>query len=781
MLSRARYAVRQGAALANRTSGGQRRWNFTVPAIIQPAAKEFGEVKVYLDGDTFAWLVMDRPGKSTNTLNNTFLRSVESATAYLEEQFKLNRFRVVILTSAKSTFCVGADVFEVYPITDVSKAKEVVWEGRRVLQRLRSIPVPFVAAINGTALGGGLEIALACDYRICANSDEKVKLGLPEIQLGVLPGLGGTVRLPKLAGLDGALGNILAGKQLVPSRARRAGIVDALAEVADRYPGENRFFHEVRAFAGRQIDRKAKKKPLSWQKWFLTTPIGRYVAATQALKGLDKATKGKYPAPYKAFESIMFATSAAGKNTEKAMDVETDGFAQLCVSPVAKSLMSLFFLTDECKKLEGKPGFKPEDAKKVTTVGVIGAGVMGSGIAQHSAAKKLNVYMRDVSEDAVAKGLAFVKKEFETDKKKKKQSQQQFEENVNRVTAGTDAKGLKEAQVIIEAAVERMDIKKKMVQELEAAGVLDGTQVFATNTSSLSVTELATASKYPQMVVGMHFFNPVAKMPLVEVIRGKDTSPAAVATVYQLAVQMGKFPIVVGDGPGFLVNRVLGLFGAEAGRILDEGADLAKVDKLLIDFGLPMGAYRLLDEVGLDVAAHVGPILTKGLGERFQAKAQIDEMVRKGWLGKKTKKGFYTYDDKEKQQGVNAEITTVFPATKADYDYADVLDRCVLLMVNEATVILEEGLVDSAGAVDTGMVFGTGFAPFRGGLLSYADHRGVGNIVQRLEELKGKYGNRFQPSATLSKMATDKIRFFPQRPNVPWVEPTRPNVKYSLW
>jgi len=351
------------------------------------------------------------------------------------------------------------------------------------------------------------------------------------------------------------------------------------------------------------------------------------------------------------------------------------------------------------------------------------------------------------------------------------------------VTGSTSDDVFKDCDVIIEAAVERMDIKKKLLQDLEAKGVLDGKRIFATNTSSLSLTELQSVSKYPENIVGMHFFNPVKMMPLVEVIKGKQTSQKVAASIFQLALKTGKKPIVVNDAPGFLVNRILGAYMAEAGRLaIEDRACPMRIDQTITGFGMPMGPFRLLDEVGLDVACHVGPVLENGLkSKRFHVDARMEKLVADGYLGKKNGKGFYRYDEKGKEQGMDVSLTEKYICSSPDkaFSTTDILDRCVLMMVNEAALILEEGVAYSPEDVDIGMVFGTGFPPFRGGLLQYADHRGIGSIVTRLKQLRDKVKDeRFTPAKSLEAMATaaeeKKQRFFPNRPFVPYAERTSP-------
>jgi 3-hydroxyacyl-CoA dehydrogenase len=410
----------------------------------------------------------------------------------------------------------------------------------------------------------------------------------------------------------------------------------------------------------------------------------------------------------------------------------------------------------------------------VKNVGVIGAGVMGSGIAQLFVNKKYNVALKDVDQARVDAGVQFIQGEFDKVIKRKRATAEDVKKKMSLLRPGTDDSVFNETDVIIEAAVEIMDIKKKIVQGLEDKKVLDGKKSFATNTSSLSVTDLQSVSKFPDKVVGMHFFNPVAKMPLVEVIVGDKTSKETAAAIYNLALKTGKKPIIVKDAPGFVVNRVLGVYMAEAGRLVEDGADPIKVEQAILNFGLPMGPFGLLDMVGLDVACHVGPVLEKGLkSKRFSTHPKIREMMEQGYLGKKVRKGFYRYDEKGKELGIDATVVAKYLTTSPDSTFpaADIVDRCILLMVNEAAMILGEGVAATPEDVDTGMVWGTGFAPFRGGLLQYADHRGIQAIVDRLTQLQNKHkDDRFAPAPLLKEMAAKKTRFFPNRPFVPYVE-----------
>eukprot|EP00992_Anisonema_acinus_P008173 TRINITY_DN4249_c0_g1_i1.p1 TRINITY_DN4249_c0_g1~~TRINITY_DN4249_c0_g1_i1.p1 ORF type:complete len:772 (-),score=226.59 TRINITY_DN4249_c0_g1_i1:118-2433(-) len=753
--------------------------SITIPSKVLEQ-KDFGVFKVFVDQSKIAWLVMDRPGKSENAIGSDFQGSVDQATAYIRGQHSKGAVKAAVLTSAKKRFCVGADVTEFYMLTEKDRPEltKRLENGRNSMKQLTSLPCPTIAAINGDALGGGLEIALACDYRVAAEG--KYNLGLPEVMLGVIPGLGGTVRLPKLIGLQAGLQHVLQAKNVKPEKAKKLKLVNEVVGAGDRYEGENRFMNGVRGYVFKVMEKpKPKSKKPNWMDWALgSTPVGRKVVTDQTVKQLNKATRGKYPAPYKAFESIMNAVLE--KKEDKALAFESACFEEMCVSAQSKSMMSLFFLQERCKKMESQAAhFDASDAVPCKKFAVLGAGVMGSGIAHWASKNKIECYLKDISDSAVDAGMKFVKSEFDAALKKKKMDAQSHKAALARVTAGTSNEGLKDCKVIIEAAVEVMDIKKKMVTELENEGYFNKDTIFATNTSALSIDELAEHSKFPENVVGMHFFNPVGRMPLLEVVKGKKTSRAAAATVYKLALDMGKFPIVVQDGPGFLVNRVLGIYMSEAGRMLNEGADPAKVDKAILDFGMPMGPYRLLDEVGIDVAAHVGPTLRDGLGDRFAANERMEELIKAGYLGKKTNKGFYKYNEKGKETEIDMDMLKSRGIVNPSDSFADVdvVDRCILCMINEASLILTEKIAETPEDVDLGMVFGTGFAPFRGGLCSYADNRGIGNIVEALKTLASKYGPRFEPSPMLVEMAKKGQLFFPDRPLVPLKEGKAPTPK----
>jgi len=673
----------------------------------------------------------------------------------------------VVVLSEKESWMVGADIFGLYGITDGKLATQISREGQKVLQRLSELKIPTVAAINGTALGGGLELSMACKYRWCAN-DSSVQLGLPEIQLGVLPGAGGCVRLPRLIGLEEAMKLILAGGSMRPEKAHKLGLVDELIDSKDRFPDDHRFFKNVRNKVVKMVDGgsfpKSHEHSGGWLEEFWA---GRYLMKRTAKQNLDKMTRGNYPAPYAALDVLLYGYKSS---VPDALKYEAQRFGQLAETQVSKNLMSIFFLRENAKKMSTyikNPNVKPMEVKRIS---VIGAGVMGSGIAQLFANKRTPVYLKDIKQEFVDKGLKQIRDAFEKQVTKKRSTPQSAEQKIGMVVGGIEYVPLGDCDVIIEAAVENMNLKKRILQDCEKN--TPESTIFSTNTSTLSITELATVSKRPDKVVGMHFFNPATVLPLVEIIRGAKTSDETVATIYQLSLKLGKIPIVVNDGPGFLVNRILGIYLLEAMRMIQEKYNIEHIDTALKDFGMPMGAIRLIDEVGLDVASHSGDTL-EVLGERFKkddkGKENMKKMLESGSLGHKTGKGFFMYDKDGKMQGLNPRLKKL-----AGYDHSraknikakTVVNRCVLPMINEAAYILDEKIAKDAGTVDTGMVFGTGFAPFRGGLLAYADSLGVDQVVTRLQKLEKKYGNRFKPAPLLLRMAKNGEKFFPQRVNV---------------
>lgn len=654
---------------------------------------------------------------------------------------------VVILSRKPTIFIAGADISEIERMQRGEADVAALMKLQAVFTYLERLPKPTIAAIHGACMGGGTELALACDYRMVTDAPE-TRIALPEVQLGVLPGWGGTQRLPRLLGLEKSLGMILTGAPVDGKKAKKIGL-------ADKVSSKEWLEEKALAWAAElgKADGKRDKSAAIKERMLEMVPGGKWMIFDQARKQLMSKTKGLYPAPLRALEVVR---KTYGGNLEAGLRIEAEAFGDLVRTPESESLIHVYYLTERVKKDKGAQA----TAAEIHKAAVLGAGVMGGGVAQLFAAKGIRVRMKDVTWDAIAKGYKAAKRIFAKQVERRKLKPNEFDNAMARIEGTTSYQGFKSIDLVVEAVVENLDVKKKVFQELEAS--VNDRCVLATNTSSLSVTEIASATKNPKRVVGMHFFNPVDKMPLVEVIRGRDTSDEAVATTFQLAKRLGKTPIVVKDGPGFVVNRILGPYLNEAMYLLSEGAPIGTIDHTMEQFGMPMGPCTLLDEIGLDVAAKVCKILHAAFGERMKPPAVIEKLGKDGRLGKKSNKGLYLYNESGKRQGpdssfvqslVESDISKSIPSET-------IQKRLTYVMINEAARCVEEGLVRDVADVDIGMIFGTGFAPFRGGLLKYADRVGPEAVVSELEVLSRTFGARFQPASFLQQLAVSNKKFY---------------------
>jgi 3-hydroxyacyl-CoA dehydrogenase / enoyl-CoA hydratase / 3-hydroxybutyryl-CoA epimerase len=600
--------------------------------------------------------------------------------------------------------------------------------------------------VDGTCLGGGTELILACDARIASDRPE-TKIGLPEIRLGIIPGFGGTTRLPRIIGLSDALGMILTGKAVSARKAQRTGLVSERIHPAVLYDRARALALELAG--GAPVPRRRRsllKRALD------RTPIGRRLVLRQARKQVLRETKGHYPAPLAALAVLR---RSAKLPLDAALAIEAEAVGRLVASDVSKNLIHVFHLLESAKKA-GPPGVA---ARATDRVAVLGAGVMGGGIAQLLAYRDIDVRLKDINADALGLGLSHARRMFERLVSRGRLEKRDAERHMDAIAPTLDYSGFGTVDVVIEAVVERLDVKQQVLREAES-NVRPGC-VLATNTSSLSVTEMQSSLQRPGDLVGMHFFNPVHRMPLVEVIRGAHSSDEAVATVVALARRLEKTPVIMRDGPGFLVNRLLAPYLNEAGWLLSEGASIEGVDRVLRRFGMPMGPLRLLDEVGLDVAGHAGAVMHGAFGERLTPPAAITGLAGTGLLGRKGSRGFYVYEQ-DRERGENSAIYAMLglPDRRKPVDEEDVLDRTLLAMVNEAARALADGIVDDAGAVDLAMITGTGFPPFRGGLLRWADTLGMQAVLQRLERLEARHGARFEPAALVRERAAAGRGFY---------------------
>lgn len=707
-------------------------------ATTREAVESAAALTLEIDGDGVAWLVFDRPESKVNILSSDVMRRLDGLLAEVEENARIGRVKALVVKSGKpGSFIAGANVEEIAGITDPAEAEEGSRLGQEVFRRIERLPIPSIAAIDGICLGGGAELALACTYRIASDRPE-TKIGFPEVRLGIIPGWGGTTRLPRLVGLRTAIEMIVTGKTITAKRALRIGFVDEVvpAPILDE---------RTRRFAWERIDRGPRRpearRSLGARLLEDTAP-GRRLLLWQARKQVLRETKGHYPAPLAALD-VLARTLSLPLDEAFALEARTVG--RLVVSEVSKNLIHVFFLMEGAKK--AAPAVEP---RPVERVGVLGAGVMGGGIAQLLAYRGVPVRLKDIKPEAISLGLRHARQIFDRSVRRGRMTRKEVEQAMTRISPTLDYSGFGATDVVIEAVVERMDVKKQVLAEVEEH--LPPTAVLASNTSALSITEMANGLRRPENVCGMHFFNPVHRMPLVEIVRGAATSDETLATIFALARRLDKTPVIVNDGPGFLVNRLLAPYLNEAGWLLSEGARIEEVDRALLDFGMPMGPFRLLDEVGLDVSRHVAGILYEAFGDRMRPAPALVKLSETARLGKKGGRGFYRFEG-EREKGVDesiyAELGDAVPAERRTIGKDVIQERCILVMINEAARALEDGIVSEPGAVDLAMITGTGFPPFRGGLLRHADALGLPKVVEKLEAYERELGVRFQPAPLL--------------------------------
>ena len=697
-------------------------------------------ISLNFGADGIAVLTLDRQNSSANVFDVATMNELDAHLATLEARRDL---KGLVLISAKARiFIAGADL-NAFAGADVSQLGAIVDLGHRVFTRLERLAIPSVAAINGVCLGGGCELALACDWRV-ASLDKSTKIGLPETQLGILPAWGGSVRLPRLIGLPAALAIILAGKQVAAQPALKQGLVDDVA-------------HPEYLLAAAKKLLARGKRPLSAPKGLLNSALLRPLVALKAKKDVLAKTQGHYPAPLKALEVCR---AAFGRPLAAGLALERAAFLELVQTPACRSLMSIFFLQERAKKLKA-PAADEAASRPVKNVAVVGAGVMGAGIAQWTAARGYPVVLKDVSPAMLAKGLQAAGKIFRDAAKRRVFTEAEATAGLNRITPVQADVPLTRVDLVIEAAVEQLELKQKIFRQLEARS--GPHTVLATNTSALSIDAIAAGLADPSRVVGLHFFNPVHRMQLVEIVRGPRTSPATLATALTFVKAIGKLPVLVKDSPGFLVNRILLPYMVESVRLFHEGCAVRRLDRVMLDFGMPMGPLRLSDEVGLDVAQHVAVDLQRRLPKPVPINDTLEKMIAKGWLGKKSGRGFYVFPEKKgakEEPAAGLDFLQTDGKGRAQND-ATLADRMVLIMINEAARCLEEGVVDAPADVDFGMIFGTGWAPFRGGPLRHADTLGAAEIVRRLAALQLDVAPYFEPCNRLREMASTQAKFYP--------------------
>lgn len=689
-------------------------------------------------------ITIDVPNEKVNTLKAEF---VEQIGTILQKAQQYSQLKGLVLISGKTdSFIAGADISMISGCKTAREASELATKGQTVMSHISAFPVPVVAAIHGACLGGGLELALACHARICS-LDDKTQLGLPEVQLGLLPGSGGTQRLPRLIGAPKALDMMLTGRSIRAKQAQRMGLVD------DAVPQSIL----LQTAIDRVLQGRKTRAPLPWQARLAGGPLGKALLFSVVRKKTRAKTHGNYPATEKIIDVVKQGLDSGRTSGYQA---EAEAFGELVMTPQSAALRGLFFASTALKKECGADA----DPLPLRRVGILGGGLMGGGIANVTATRAgLPVRIKDINQEGIRHALKYswdlLEKRVRRGRLKKAEQQRQM----MLISGTTDYSGFERVDLVVEAVFEDLALKQKMVAEIEQNA--SEHTVFASNTSSLPIHDIAATASRPQNVIGLHYFSPVDKMPLVEVIPHAGTSEQTISTTVALAKKQGKTAIVVGDSAGFYVNRILAPYINEAARCLLEGEPIEHIDKALVDFGFPVGPLQLLDEVGIDVGTKIIPILVNALGPRFAAPRALDAVLEDDRKGRKNGKGFYLYANKgrpaKKKQADPAIYRLLNLSPKQQQGGELIARRCVMLMLNEAVRCLDENVIRSARDGDIGAVFGIGFPPFLGGPFRYIDQLGGAEVLKTLQGLQQHYGEHFAPCPGLIRRAQEGSRFYP--------------------
>ncbi len=703
-----------------------------------------------------AHLVMDVVGDTMNTLKAEFAEQVADVLAEIKADSSI--VGVVLCSGKADSFVAGADIKMLESCKTAEEVTALSRQGQMIFSQLEQLSVPVVAAIHGACLGGGLELAMACHARVCSDS-AKTALGLPEVQLGLLPGGGGTQRLPKLVGIQKALDMMLTGKQLRPKQALKAGLVNDVVPQSILLATA-----EKMVLAGKKVASKSRRNISTMDKLLENNAIGRRIVFKQATKTVLSKTKGNYPSPLKIIDCVRVGVE---QSSAKGYQVEAEHFAQLVMSDVSAQLRGLFFATTEMKKEQGVAGVMPE---KITKAAVLGGGLMGGGIAFVTATKaKIPARIKDISQQGISHAIKYSYDLLNKKVKRRFMLKSEMQKQLSMITGSVEYTGFKSVDIVVEAVFEDLSLKQKMVAEIEEH--CKPSTIFASNTSSLPIGQIAANAARPENVIGLHYFSPVDKMPLAEIIAhdsasGK-TSDQTISTTVAFAKKQGKTPIVVKDKAGFYVNRILAPYMNEAARLLLAGEPIEKLDKALVKFGFPVGPMQLLDEVGIDVGAKISPILQAELGERFAAPEAFDKLIGDGRLGKKANKGFYQYLDKKgkvikkgKKQVDESIYQLLNIQVSSRLSAEEIAKRCTYMMLNEAARCLDEGIVRNARDGDIGAIFGIGFPPFLGGPFRYIDSIGAQSLVAQLSQWTKQHGERYEPCEALVKMAEQSDKYY---------------------
>ena len=699
--------------------------------------------------DQICVLTFDRPDSCANVFDRATMSELNEHLDFIVGQ---PRLRGVVLVSDKpAIFIAGADLHALASLPPV-ELHSLIDFGQATFNRLAALAVPTVAAIHGACVGGGYELCLACDYRV-ASPERATQIGLPETQLGILPAWGGSTRLPRLIGLPQALELILAGKILAAKPALKRGLVDALV------PRE-----KLVEFACQKINAEGlslRRHPRSFKMALTNNAFVAALISARLTGQLLKKTRGHYPAVLK---SLAVASQGVSRPLADSLKLEAEAVLELAPTETCRNLVRVFFLQERAKKLlpaiANPATDHPVPDRPITRTAVIGAGVMGAGIAQWLSAHGLPVMLRDLNTEQVGKGMATIARLYAEDVQRRRLTPLEARTGRDRIFPATNEAPLNACDLVIEAAVEKMDLKKQIFRRLAELAGPD--TVLATNTSALSISEIAAATHGPERVVGIHFFNPVHRMQLVEIVAGRQTSPEVVRRALRFAQQIGKLPVLVHDSPGFLVNRILMPYLLEAGHLFEGGARVEDLDAAMLEFGMPMGPLRLIDEVGVDVAQHVARTLADKFGDRMRVPQVLEQMLAVGLFGRKNERGFYLYQARTPEVNRGLRVFRQNDSA-AGLSREELQKRLVLLMVNEAVRCLEEGVVAAPEDVDFGMIMGTGFAPFRGGPLRYADALGAATVVGAMNRLAAAGALHFKPCALLASQAAAGATFYHEK------------------
>lgn len=701
-----------------------------------------------IDADGICVVTMDLPGERVNRLTREGMLEIESILNRIENEREIKA--AVIISGKEDNFIAGGDINEFLKIASVDDGRMLSLRVQEILNKVENSRVPFVAAIHGACLGGGLEITLACKYRI-ATDDPKTLLGLPEVKLSLIPGAGGTQRLPRLLGIAQALDMILTGKSVDSKKAKRIGLVDELA------PKE--ILLDVAKKTALLISSNKLKPVRPWirdlkELLFEKNSLGRKILFDKSRKEVVKKTHGNYLAPIMAIEAVEIGINS-GFN--RGLHVESAHFGELSVSDTSRQLINIFLSTNAIKKdpvVENRE-IKP---RRIEKIGIVGAGFMGSGIACISADIGVTVRMKDKDDTSMGRGLKTCYDYFRERYKRRSITKIQMEKRLNLISGTSDYTGFRRADLVIEAVYEDLELKRRVLEEVES--ITNEDCIFASNTSALPISQIGSHSKRPGNLIGMHFFSPVHRMALLEVVRTPGTSEKTIATALDFGKRLGKTPIVVKDGVGFYTTRILAPYMNEAIHLLNEGAAIDDIDGAMVEFGFPVGPLMLLDEIGIDVGEKIGRVIYEAFGGRLEPSPHMGKLIPDGRTGRKNKKGFYTYNGKTKE--VDRSVYDSFPFKQAREHFAkeEIQERLSLGMVNEAILCLQEEIIRSPRDGDIGAVMGLGFPPFLGGPFRYVDSIGASVVAGRLESLASRFSPRFVPAQLLIDMAREEKRFY---------------------